>query len=134
MEKKYSGIKIAVDFDGTLVKHRYPSIGEELPLSIDFLKDLQENGCKIYLDTMRSGKELEEAVEWCRQRGLEFDSIGPHRSQFRWTKSVKCHADLSIDDRGCGTPLFIDELERVYIDWERMIPDIKSRLKLLIGE
>lgn len=25
---------IAVDFDGTIVEHRYPQIGEEIPLSL----------------------------------------------------------------------------------------------------
>ena len=29
---------IAVDFDGTIVEHRYPHIGEEIPFAIDTLK------------------------------------------------------------------------------------------------
>ena len=29
---------IAVDFDGTIVEHRYPKIGEERPFAIETLK------------------------------------------------------------------------------------------------
>ena len=29
---------IAVDFDGTIVEHRYPRIGEEIPVAVDTLK------------------------------------------------------------------------------------------------
>lgn len=121
-------MKIAVDFDGTLCKHRYPEIGEPLSLGIEFLKDLQKKGAKLYLDTMRSGKELEEAITWCKARGLEFDSIGPHKSQFRWTKSSKCHGDYAIDDRSIGVPVIYDELGRPYIDWSHLIEDFNERV------
>ena len=30
---------IAVDFDGTIVEHRYPQIGEEIPFATATLKD-----------------------------------------------------------------------------------------------
>lgn len=29
---------IAVDFDGTIVEHKYPAIGKELPFAIETLK------------------------------------------------------------------------------------------------
>ena len=32
---------IAVDFDGTIVEHRYPRIGREIPFATDTLKLLQ---------------------------------------------------------------------------------------------
>ena len=32
---------IAVDFDGTIVEHRYPEIGKEIPFAIATLKKLQ---------------------------------------------------------------------------------------------
>ena len=32
---------IAVDFDGTIVEHKYPEIGRELPFAIETLKKLQ---------------------------------------------------------------------------------------------
>lgn len=33
---------IAVDFDGTIVEHRYPGIGREKPMTIETLKRLAE--------------------------------------------------------------------------------------------
>ena len=33
---------IAVDFDGTIVEHRYPRIGEEIPFAVETLKLLQQ--------------------------------------------------------------------------------------------
>ena len=125
-----SRLKIAVDFDGTLCKHRYPEIGEELPKGIEFLKNLRELGVQVYLDTMRCGKELEEAIKWCKDRGLEFDSIGPHITQRRWTTSPKCHADYEIDDRSCfGDLISYDELDRPYVNWINLIQDFTARLK-----
>lgn len=123
-------LKIAVDFDGTLVKHRYPEIGEALTEGIKFLISLQKtNGVKIYLDTMRSGKELKDAVKFCKENGLEFDALGPHPSQKRWTDSPKCHADYSIDDRNIATPVLYDEIGRPYVDWKRLIPEFQKRVE-----
>ena len=66
---------IAVDFDGTIVEHRYPSIGKELPFAIETLLKLKEEGHRLILWTVREGELLDEAVEFCRKRGLEFYAI-----------------------------------------------------------
>ena len=68
-------IKIAVDFDGTIVEHMYPEIGEELLFSIETLKELQRQQHLIVLWTFRSGKYLEEAVEYCRKKGIVFYAV-----------------------------------------------------------
>ena len=59
---------IAVDFDGTIVKHRFPAIGKEIPYAIKTLKLFQEKGHKLILWTYRTGKDLEKAVEFCLKR------------------------------------------------------------------
>lgn len=46
---------IAVDFDGTCVKHRYPMVGEDVDGAVSVLKELVRKGHKIILYTMRSG-------------------------------------------------------------------------------
>ena len=66
---------IAVDFDGTIVEHRYPAIGKEIPFAIDTLKKLQEEGHRLILWSVRENELLDEAVEFCRQRGLEFYAV-----------------------------------------------------------
>ena len=97
---------IAIDFDGTIVKHRYPSIGEELPFAIETLKKLAEEGHRLILWTVREGKLLEDAVEFCRQRGLEFYAVNrdyPEEEKERNNHfSRKLKADLWIDDRNLG--------------------------------
>ena len=63
---------IAVDFDGTIVEHRYPKIGEEIPFATETLKILAQERHKLILWTVREGELLEEAIEWCRQTGSLF--------------------------------------------------------------
>ena len=67
---------IAVDFDGTIVTNEYPAIGKEIPFAIDVLLRLQkEEHHQLILWTVRTNKSLEEAVEFCKSRGLEFYSV-----------------------------------------------------------
>ena len=97
---------IAVDFDGTIVEHRYPSIGKELPFAIETLLKLKEDGHRLILWTVREGELLDEAIAFCRERGLEFYAINrdyPEEEQERnnhFTRKLK--ADLWIDDRNLG--------------------------------
>ena len=38
---------IAIDFDGTIVEHRYPKIGDEIPFATDTLKMLIKDGHRL---------------------------------------------------------------------------------------
>ena len=96
---------IAVDFDGTIVEHRYPKIGEEIPFATETLKILAEERHKLILWTVREGELLEEAIEWCRQRGVFFYSVNkdyPEEEKSHNGFSRKLKADLFIDDRNLG--------------------------------
>lgn len=97
---------IAVDFDGTIVEHRYPSIGKEIPFAIETLKKLQDQRHRLILWTVREGRLLDEAVAFCRQRGLEFYAVNrdyPEEEAERNNHySRKLKADLFIDDRNLG--------------------------------
>ncbi|RIJ47770.1 hydrolase [Maribellus luteus] len=95
---------IAVDFDGTIVEHKYPQIGKELPFAFDTLKALQRKGHKLILWTYRTGKELDDAVELCRGKGLEFYAINRNYPEEKLTENIgrKILADLYIDDRNFG--------------------------------
>lgn len=97
---------IAVDFDGTIVEHRYPAIGAEIPFAIETLKKLVQEQHRLILWTVRKGKLLEEAVEFCRKRGLEFYAVNrnyPEETEEQADKgSRKLKADIWIDDRNVG--------------------------------
>lgn len=97
---------IAVDFDGTIVEHRYPSIGKECPFAIETLRKLTEDGHRLILWTVREGQYLDDAVEFCRSKGLEFYAVNrdyPEEDKDcnnSYTRKIK--ADLWIDDRNLG--------------------------------
>ena len=96
---------IAVDFDGTVVKHRYPLIGEEIPFATEALKMLIKEKHRLILWTVREGKLLDEAVEWCKQRGVEFYAVNrdyPEEDAAHNGFSRKIKADVFIDDRNLG--------------------------------
>lgn len=96
---------IAVDFDGTIVEHKYPDIGKEKLFAFDTLKALQKQRHQLILWTFRSGKELDEAVEYCRKNGIEFYAVNksyPEEVFDPDNASRKIQADLFIDDRNVG--------------------------------
>jgi len=97
---------IAVDFDGTIVEHRYPAIGREIPFAIETLKKLANERHRLILWTVREGKLLEDAVNFCRERGLEFYAVNRDYPEEEKNKnnhfSRKLKADVWIDDRNVG--------------------------------
>lgn len=97
---------IAVDFDGTIVEHRYPEIGKELPFATQTLKMLIADRHKLILWSVREGKLLDDAVEWCRKRGVEFYAVNKDFPEEDLSKnqsfSRKLKADIWIDDRNIG--------------------------------
>ena len=100
---------IAVDFDGTIVENRYPYIGNEKPFAIETLKLLARDHHQLILWTCREGRLLQEAVEWCRQRGLEFYAVNSNYPEEtpagNPTYSRKLNVDVFIDDSGlCPLP------------------------------
>ncbi|MDP4184643.1 MAG: hydrolase [Bacteroidota bacterium] len=97
-------MRIAVDFDGTIVENKYPLIGKERPFVFQTLKMLQNKGHMLILWTYRCGKELDEAVDFCLKHGLEFYAVNSNYPEeiFDGTMSRKIHADLYIDDCNLG--------------------------------
>ena len=91
---------IAIDFDGTLCKDAYPNIGVPLPYSIEYIKKLAAAGNTLILHTCRSGKLLDAAVAWCKERGITFDYINenlPENIKRYGGDTRKIYADIYID-------------------------------------
>ncbi len=96
---------IAVDFDGTLVEHKYPRIGKEKPFAFETLRALQADGHRLILWTVRDGELLEEALAYCRKKGVSFYAVNsncPPNALFGGKAGGKVNADLYIDDRNLG--------------------------------
>lgn len=98
---------IAIDFDGTIVEDRYPEIGRERPFATETLKMLIADRHKLILWSVREGKTLDEAVEWCKERGVEFYAVNRDYPEERGKEnnnhfSRKLKVDMFVDDRNVG--------------------------------
>ena len=117
-KRKNMGFKrpdvIAVDFDGTLSGDAWPNVGKPNMKLINKLIELQKQGTKIILNTMREGKRLKEAVNFCKQHGLKFDAVNdnlPFLKMMYKNNPRKIYADIYIDDCNAGVnddPIFTD--------------------------
>lgn len=98
-------LRIAVDFDGTIVEHDYPAIGKEKLFAFQTLREMQKRGFTLILWTYRYGKELQDAVDFCQQNGVEFYAVNknyPEEIFDEQTTSRKIDADIYIDDKNLG--------------------------------
>lgn len=113
---------VAIDFDGTIAEHEFPEIGPEVPGAIDRLKSWQRQGHRLMLWTMRSGDTLEQAVQWCAERGLHFWAVNenPEQQDTGWSTSNKQYAHRYIDDAAVGCPLTENPYGRPYVDWSKI--------------
>ncbi|MBK9283306.1 MAG: hydrolase [Sphingobacteriaceae bacterium] len=110
---------IAVDFDGTVVEHKYPAIGKEMLFAFATLKELQKKGHRLILWTYRAGKTLDEAVEYCKQNGVEFYAVNKNYPEEVLDENIsrKIIADIYIDDRNVGGFLGWSEV------WQHLHPE-----------
>lgn len=114
-------LKIAVDFDGTCVDHRFPDVGQDAPGAVRTLKDLHSKGHRLILWTMRCGSYLEEAVQWFTNNNIPLWGIQCDPAQETWTTSKKCYAQLYIDDAAFGCPLIQPaRFKRPCVDWDKV--------------
>jgi hypothetical protein len=90
-------MRIAVDFDGTLCEFAFPKIGKQTQDQKELMETLiqkQKEGDNEQYPV------LTEAIEWCRERGLEFDAVNenlPGQKKLSGP-SPKVMADVYIDD------------------------------------
>lgn len=126
---------ILIDFDGTVVEHDFPNIGQSVGAE-PVLRRLVDEGHRLILFTMRSdvvnpkatdptilnipGNYLTQAVKWFEERGIPLYGVNTNPTQHEWTSSPKAYGQLMIDDTAVGTPLRRAPGVRPYVDWEIM--------------
>ena len=97
---------IAVDFDGTIVEHEYPAIGREIPFATETLRMLINDRHQLILWSVREGELLQEAIDWCHERGVDFYAINRDFPEEDVEKNIhfsrKLKVDLYIYDRNVG--------------------------------
>ena len=122
---------ICVDFDGTIVDHRYPEIGQPVPDAIKWLKRFNRHGAKLILYTMRSddgvsGSALSDAVAYLKSEGVELYGVNENPGQEDWTSSPKVYADVYIDDAAFGCPLIMPKgFARPCVNWKEVGPAVE---------
>lgn len=111
---------IAIDFDGTVVTHEYPSVGRDAG-AVPVLQELVARGYRLVLLTMRDGALLEEAKRWFADRKIPLWAVNANPEQRSWTGSPKVYAHLYIDDSNLGCPLkTLDGAARPVADWSKI--------------
>lgn len=126
---------IAVDFDGTIVEHAYPRIGKEIPFATETLRQLIHDRHKLVLWTVREDELLQEAIDWCRERGVEFYAVNRDYPEEEREKnnhfSRKLKVDIWIDDRNIGgLPDWgtIYRMIREHLTWDDIIRENSGAL------
>jgi hypothetical protein len=127
---------ICIDFDGTIVDHRFPEVGPPVPGALQWLKRFQEAGAKLILFTMRSDQgnganALSLAVHYLENNGINLYGVNKNPTQVHWTSSPKAYGQLYIDDAAFGCPLIHpDGFHRPCVNWEIVGPGVME----LLGE
>jgi len=119
---------LLIDFDGTIVEHSFPDIGETLPGAFEVLKELQQYGYKLILWTCREDvrhkidkQYLKDAVDFCKHNGIEFDAVNETILDFDFRSCYNCdtrkpHATWHIDDRNLGGFMGWDKVREFLIE------------------
>ncbi|MBT7424534.1 MAG: hydrolase [Flavobacterium sp.] len=117
---------IAIDFDGTIVEDAYPKIGKPMIFAFETMKKLQSEGHRLILWTYRTEKKLQEAVDFCKQQGLEFYAINKSypEEEFDGKISRKIHATFFVDDRNIGGFIGWTAVHKLLLNYE---PEIKKK-------
>jgi len=117
---------IAIDFDGTIVEDAYPNIGKPIIFAFETMKKLQSEGHRLILWTYRTDKKLQEAVDFCKQQGLEFYAINKSypEEEFDGKISRKINATFFVDDRNIGGFIGWTAVHKLLLNYE---PEIKKK-------
>ena len=117
---------IAIDFDGTIVEDAYPKIGKPMIFAFETMRKLQSEGHRLILWTYRSDIKLQEAVDFCKQQGLEFYAINKSypEEEFDGKISRKINAAFFVDDRNIGGFIGWTAVHKLLLNYE---PEIKKK-------
>jgi hypothetical protein len=128
---------IAVDFDGTVIPEGlYPDGSDHNGLyhAVTVLRDWNEKGYDIVLNTCREGLGLHNAAKWFKLHDVKLAAVNSSPRSWLWqhemnvlTLSRKVFANIYIDDRGLGVPLNNEGL----VDWfrvEEMVNELVDKM------
>lgn len=97
-------MRIAIDFDKTIVEDKFPLIGEAREGALEGIRALHEMGHKLFLWTCREGESLQNAIDWLNENGVGdlFTAFNDNDEETKINfghNSRKLTVDLYIDDK-----------------------------------
>lgn len=109
-------MRIAIDFDGVINTNDsdYPYAHSPNIKLIELLKELQNKGHKLILNTLREGAVLNIAVSFCEYHGLYFNAINNNLIEdiLKWGYNPrKISADYYIDDKNIDIEELVNEIQ-----------------------
>lgn len=102
--KKNEKLVIAVDFDGTIVEHNFPKIGDLLPFAKEVINKLHKEGYYIIIWTCRGEYSLIDMINFLDKNKIHYDKINENAPYeiLGFKPFPKIVADIYIDDRNLG--------------------------------
>jgi predicted mannosyl-3-phosphoglycerate phosphatase (HAD superfamily) len=105
---------ICIDFDGTIVDHKYPEIGSLKKGAREVINELFQMH-EIVIFTCRSNSnsskdDLHKAKKFLEMNGILFDKINENASAVTFGCWPKLYADIYIDDRSL---FFVDDWDKI---------------------
>lgn len=126
---------IAIDFDGTLFKTKWPEILEPNREVVDRALQEQRNGAKLVLWTCREGNLLKDALLACAKEGLSFDAVNDSVQEWKhaWgTSPRKIGATEYWDDRAVNPKSWPKKDSSCEGKTGDTSPDVSSRRGILL--
>lgn len=96
---------IAIDFDNTISRGKFPAIDGLQPHAADTINALYDAGHYIIINTCRSHNQLVDAVNFLLQQGIRFHRVNdnhPEQTALYGNNSRKIYAHCYIDDKNLG--------------------------------
>jgi len=111
-DNEYTPI-IAIDFDGTIVQHDFPRIGELMPDAKRVINKWADMGWHILVWTCRNNYEPDHpdwdqapigaVAKFCDEQGLKITGINQQQANLGfYLEARKIFANVYIDDRNLG--------------------------------
>lgn len=98
---------LAIDFDGTIVDHKFPLIGELKPYAKEVINRLFDKGHEIIIWTCRSEpRDIKNMKDFLDNNGIKYNRINENSRRVTFGCWPKIYANMYIDDRG----FFFDEI------------------------
>jgi hydroxymethylpyrimidine pyrophosphatase-like HAD family hydrolase len=90
-----------IDCDGTIWEDKWPGIGPLLPEAAETMRVINNLGHTIVIDTCRTGKYLEEALQFMKDNNIPYDFVNENVpwliEQYGDCRKLSC--DYQIDDK-----------------------------------